>query len=110
MSAIAEDTNQDSKDQSLERELQSTKDHAAEQGQQVEYMKKELGTARKEAEKVPGLERQVASLKEDLQAAQNANALLTKANEKAVAQAEAGDSAVAAGKQVADGLRTLGAF
>ena len=106
MSAIAEDTNQNT----LERELQSTKDHAAEQGQQVEFMKRELGTARKEAEKVPALERQVAALKADLQAAQAANGLLTKANEKAVAQAEAGDAAVAAGQKIADGLRALGAI
>jgi chromosome segregation ATPase len=93
----------------LERELFDVKEHASGLAQNVEALKKELGAARKQADRVPGLEEDVADLKSALASANAENKKLVAELEKAADKVANAEAVVAAAKSISDGLGFLSA-
>lgn len=100
----------ESKTAALEQDLAAKAEYASELSGEVERQKKEIGELRKQAEKLEESEAANKVLKGALDAAQTEIKNLGKALDKANAAAEAGEQAIAAGKEVVDGLRKLGAL
>ena len=94
----------------LHRDLQAKAEYASVLSQQVEAFKKELGNARKAADRVPEIEAERDVAKAALVEANGKIKSLEASLASASACAAKGDAAIAAGKAIADGLKQLGAL